>query len=201
MYWRGRIWAPLNYWVYLGLQRTGETNAASDLAEKSLILFEKSWQQRLCGENYNADTGEVLDQADTDAFYSWGALLPLIKLSTVINVTPWSGLTVCTEQISGSIGPVHSPVGLLEMHKRDDCWEMVRNGELWLRGTVSGTLSQLQCDGASIAMILTNTTDAAWIERPLAPLQRATLSGVSIEPQDGKIQLPACCDPCVFESH
>jgi len=200
VYWRGRIWAPLNYWVYLGLSRCGEFSSAMDLAQSSYTLFAKSWDKRLCGENYNAETGEVLDQADTDGFYSWGALLPLIKLSTVVNVTPWAGLSVSVEQISGSIiGPVHTPVGILELHGQEQYWEIVRDGEIWLRGTVQGIFSQLRTNGASITMQITNARELAWIERPLDAIRSATLNGKSVEPQAARIELPRCVEPSVLE--
>ena len=80
VYWRGRIWAPLNFWVWQGLKRQGFIKEAAQLAEQSWALFEKNWKQRLCGENFNAETGEVLDQPDTDGFYSWGALLAAMKV-------------------------------------------------------------------------------------------------------------------------
>jgi putative isomerase len=79
VYWRGRIWAPLNFWVWQGLRRQGFAKEAEQLAEQSWRLFEKNWKQQLCGENFNAETGEVLDQPDTDGFYSWGALLAAMK--------------------------------------------------------------------------------------------------------------------------
>ncbi|MGA0768378.1 MAG: MGH1-like glycoside hydrolase domain-containing protein, partial [bacterium] len=79
VYWRGRIWAPLNFWVWQGLKRQGFVKESEQLAEQSWELFEKNWKQRLCGENFNAETGEVLDQPDTDGFYSWGALLAAMK--------------------------------------------------------------------------------------------------------------------------
>ena len=79
VYWRGRIWAPLNFWVWQGLKRQGFIKESEQLAEQSWALFEKNWKQRLCGENFNAETGEVLDQPDTDGFYSWGALLAAMK--------------------------------------------------------------------------------------------------------------------------
>ena len=79
VYWRGRTWAPLNFWVWQGLKRQGYVKEAAQLAEQGWELFEKNWKQRLCGENFNAETGEVLDQPDTDGFYSWGALLAAMK--------------------------------------------------------------------------------------------------------------------------
>lgn len=80
VYWRGRIWGPLNFWVYLGLRRAGRDGEARALAKKSWRLFESGWAERLCGENYNAETGAVHDQPDTDGFYAWGALLAAIRM-------------------------------------------------------------------------------------------------------------------------
>ncbi|MCW6509959.1 MGH1-like glycoside hydrolase domain-containing protein [Lichenifustis flavocetrariae] len=77
-YWRGRIWPPLNFWVWRGLLRAGHQAEADDLAARSFALFQRAWTQRLCPENYNADSGEALDQPDTDGFYGWGSLLPFM---------------------------------------------------------------------------------------------------------------------------
>ncbi|MEQ8665505.1 MAG: trehalase family glycosidase [Rhodospirillales bacterium] len=79
VYWRGRIWGPLNFWVHRGLQRMGRQREATALAEKSWRVFEQGWRYRLCGENYNAENGAIHDQADTDGFYAWGALLAAIN--------------------------------------------------------------------------------------------------------------------------
>lgn len=81
-YWRGRIWAPMNWLVYLGLSHydeLAETRAA--LAEKSKALFLKEWREhRHVHENYNNDTGEGDDVDNSDSFYHWGCLLGLIAL-------------------------------------------------------------------------------------------------------------------------
>lgn len=83
-YWRGRIWGPMNYLVFLGLgnyhspliQRTRRR-----LAEKSLALFLKSWNAHgYVHENYNAITGAGDDVTNSDRFYTWGALLGLMSL-------------------------------------------------------------------------------------------------------------------------
>jgi putative isomerase len=76
VYWRGRIWPILNWLVWNGLKRANETKAADELLKKSWELFNQSWKTlRLVPENYNPQTGEGLDQPDTDPFYSWSALL------------------------------------------------------------------------------------------------------------------------------
>jgi len=80
-YWRGRIWAPMNYLVYLGLRRAGLKDEAKILAQKSAALLLREWRE--CGhihENYHADTGMGCGYDHSDRFYHWGALLGLIAL-------------------------------------------------------------------------------------------------------------------------
>lgn len=81
-YWRGRIWAPLNYLAYLALRRHGCREAARDLADKSAALFLKEWRAHgHVHENYNGDTGWGCDVKNSDKFYHWGALLALTALT------------------------------------------------------------------------------------------------------------------------
>lgn len=78
-YWRGRIWAPMNFLVYLGLRRYKLSKARADLAEKSKKLLLKEWLEKgHVHENYNPDTGEGCDRPNSDRFYHWGGLLGLI---------------------------------------------------------------------------------------------------------------------------
>ena len=78
-YWRGRIWAPMNILVYLGLRNYDLPQARADLAEKSTQLLLQEWREHgHVHENYNADTGEGCDVRSSDGFYHWGGLLGLI---------------------------------------------------------------------------------------------------------------------------
>ena len=78
-YWRGRIWAPMNFLVYLGLRRYDLPVARADLAGKSRYLLMKEWLEKgHVHENYNPDTGEGCDVPNSDHFYHWGGLLGLI---------------------------------------------------------------------------------------------------------------------------
>jgi len=80
-YWRGRIWAPMNFLVYLGLCKYDLPKARKALVEKSEALLLKEWrEQGHVHENYNADTGEGCDIGSSDAFYHWGGLLGLISV-------------------------------------------------------------------------------------------------------------------------
>jgi hypothetical protein len=78
-YWRGRVWGPMNYLVYLGLRNYNQPAARKKLAEKSLNLFLREWKSNgHVHENYNATMGQGDDVASSDRFYHWGALLGFI---------------------------------------------------------------------------------------------------------------------------
>lgn len=78
-YWRGRIWGPMNYLVYLGLRNYDQPQVRQELARKSMELFLGEWNAtRHVHENYNAITGSGDDVSSSDRFYHWGALLALM---------------------------------------------------------------------------------------------------------------------------
>jgi hypothetical protein len=90
-YWRGRIWGPMNYLVYLGLRNYEDAATRRDFAEKSYALFAKEWRaQGHVHENYNAISGTGDDVANSDRFYHWGALLGWIEY---LEQTPSSSAT------------------------------------------------------------------------------------------------------------
>ncbi|MEP6747836.1 MAG: trehalase family glycosidase [Bacteroidota bacterium] len=79
-YWRGRIWGPMNFLVYLGMRNYDLTAARSDLISKSKALLMKNWKREGgVYENYNSVTGQGNDAKNADAFYHWGALLTFIE--------------------------------------------------------------------------------------------------------------------------
>ena len=79
-YWRGRIWGPMNYLVYLGLENYDAAKARDEFAEKSYALFLKEWREKgHVHENYNAVLGTGDDVTSSDRFYHWGALLGYIE--------------------------------------------------------------------------------------------------------------------------
>jgi putative isomerase len=79
-YWRGRVWGPMNYLVYLGLLNYDDASVRKEFAEKSYALFVKEWREKgHVHENYNAITGTGDDVASSDRFYHWGALLGYVE--------------------------------------------------------------------------------------------------------------------------
>lgn len=80
-YWRGRIWGPMNFLVYLGLRNYELPEARADLVRRSRDLLLRLWRtEGAIYENYNAKTGAGNDVTSSDAFYHWGALLGVLSL-------------------------------------------------------------------------------------------------------------------------
>jgi hypothetical protein len=79
-YWRGRIWGPMNYLVYLGLENYDDAKTRKEFAQKSYDLFLKEWTEKgHVHENYNAILGTGDDVTNSDRFYHWGALLGYVE--------------------------------------------------------------------------------------------------------------------------
>lgn len=87
-YWRGNIWAPTNFLVYLGLSRYMLDDIAAEFAEKSVNLWKKSYDKYgwTC-ENYYPDNGEKSSMSTTNQ--SWGYLLPLMGIIELIDSEIW----------------------------------------------------------------------------------------------------------------
>ncbi len=84
-YWRGRIWGPMNFLVYLGLRNYDLPEVRKILVKKSnKLMMENVKLNGYIYENYNAITGNVKDPAEGkrmgDNYYHWGALLGFIAL-------------------------------------------------------------------------------------------------------------------------
>ncbi len=93
VYWRGRVWPYFNYVVYQGLRRNRFDAAASALAAAGAAMFERGWSERLSYENFDQRTGEGGSSVDAEAFYTWGALLPMLDEVDVVGLDAWDGIT------------------------------------------------------------------------------------------------------------
>lgn len=154
-YWRGRIWPTLNYLVWHGLRRYGLNQQARDLTDMSFALFRQSWdERRLCPENFNAETGEPLDQPDTEGFYSWGALLPLMAVGEVMDVTPWDGWVLVNDGVPASLGPLESPIGPVTVTRDETTLRLWQGGRCLLATTLLGRLCHLAITETGLSMVL-----------------------------------------------
>ena len=84
-YWHGTIWAPVNYLLFQGLKRYAPPKVQADFAEKGLKLFMNNWREKgFCGEYFFSTTGK---SGGGDPHYTWGALLCLTALESVVNLS------------------------------------------------------------------------------------------------------------------
>jgi putative isomerase len=84
-YWRGNAWPPVNYLLWLGLQRYGTAEQRWRLAQRSVEMFMLNWTAKgICGENFKSLDGTC----NGFPHYTWGALLCLIGLEAFIGVGP-----------------------------------------------------------------------------------------------------------------
>ena len=141
VYWRGRIWPILNWLVWNGLERASEFAAADRLADKSWRLFFRSWEnRRLSPENYHPETGEGLDQPDTDPFYSWTALLPFMKHAQMMSFSPWHGWQLRNEGRDFTAGPVMTPLGAVTVTRKKNALTLTRGEEIVLTSDKQGRI-------------------------------------------------------------
>ena len=78
-YVRGRIWPPQMVLVHAGLRESGQEDAATELANAALETMRKEWLGKgHLHENYNAETSDAHDTAESDPVYSFGLMLPLL---------------------------------------------------------------------------------------------------------------------------
>jgi mannosylglycerate hydrolase MGH1-like protein len=155
VYWRGRIWPPLNFLVHHALRRYGFDAAATRLAENAHGLFRAEWAERRCPENYNADTGASRDQPDTDTFYSWGALMPMMAVAEICDVTPWNGWEITHEPAQPvRLGPLASPAGRAVIESAGGWLTLTVDGRPRLRTDLGGRLRHLHVAPDRIALVL-----------------------------------------------
>jgi putative isomerase len=155
VYWRGRIWPNVNFFVWHALRAGGFEAEASDLARKSMTLFDASWrEQRIVAENYNAETGEAMDQGDTDPFYSWGAMLPLLGVAEVMDVNPWGGWEIRNTGEAVGLGPMESPVGPVELHVEEGVLRLRSGSRVRIETDFVGRLSHLAMEPHFVSMRL-----------------------------------------------
>jgi putative isomerase len=85
----------LNFMIWDGLRRYGYWSEATELAHKSWQIFNRGWAaRRHAHENFQMFPATGCDAQDSDEFYSWGAMMPLISVLDVTDASPWHGITL-----------------------------------------------------------------------------------------------------------
>lgn len=189
VYWRGRVWGPLNYWVYQGLVRYGFAEDAADLARKSRRMFDTHWKNRQCGENYDATCGGITNQPDADTFYTWGALLPALSVLEAVSDTPWDGLTLHLGRTTGSFGPVACSLGAVEITASDSGWQAAIDGRQAITGTGALKLSGLSWEDSALSATAEAARTGAALSFPGRKIQTADLDGQPLTAGSGQSSL------------
>ena len=171
VYWRGRVWPPLNFLVYQGLRRYGFAAEATALARRSHEMFAVPWREaRHCAENYGAQDGAVTDQPDTDTFYGWGALMPAMGVAEVCDVSPWDGWSVAHTGEDVRMGPLRCPSGWARVESRGGVLALHVDGRSVLRTTGRGRFRHLRLEQGSLSVELPPSQPAEgerpWLELP-----------------------------------
>jgi len=154
VYWRGRIWPILNWLVWLGLKRNGLDVQARAMQRKSRSLFAASWKLRLAPENFNATTGQGLDQPDSDPFYSWTALLPIMDIAEIMDIDPWDGWCLHNGTDEIKLGPINSPIGAVTVSRRNGWLRLSANDELLFETNVKPEIKGLTINARSLRLRL-----------------------------------------------
>jgi hypothetical protein len=82
-YWRGDVWAPVNYIAWPGIKRYASPEQTAQYADRGVDLFMSNWlKDGVCSENYLSTDGTHAH----DPHYTWGALLNLIGLESIVDV-------------------------------------------------------------------------------------------------------------------
>ncbi len=216
VYWRGRVWPPLNFLVWHGLKRYGFDAEASDLADNSYRLFLGEWARRNCPENYNALTGEALDQPDTDSFYGWGALMPYMAVGEVTDVNPWNGWEITHGLGDSSVGPILTPIGAAWVQAASAWMQVIVDGDRVLQATVPGRYRHIELGERAYRLILppvpADDHRKRWLAFPKVPRARVVSARLGDQPlvpeltqdEDGGdigsfFRLPPTTEPQPFE--
>ena len=171
VYWRGRVWPPLNFLVYQGLRRYGFAAEATALARRSHEMFAVPWREaRHCAENYGAQDGAVTDQPDTDTFYGWGALMPAMGVAEVCDVSPWDGWSIAHTGEDVRMGPLRCRSGWTRVESRAGVLVLHVDGRPVLRTTGRGRFRHLRLEQGSLSVELPPLQPAEgerpWLELP-----------------------------------
>ena len=191
VYWRGRIWPPLNFLVWHALRRAGFEAAASELADNGYRLFMGEWRHhRRSPENYSAVSGAAMDQPDTDPFYGWGALLPYLAVAATVDVNPWGGWEIQHRGDAMAVGPMLLPAGLVSLASRGGILTVALDGKPRFETNLRGRLAEIELAPQRFAVTLPAiAAEGAWFDFVDGAPHSATIDGRTQALAGNRLQL------------
>lgn len=193
-YWRGRMWAPLNFLTHAGLKRMGMDEEAYRLAKRSIEIFEPGWvNENACYENYNTFTGEGRGK-DADPYYGWGALIPLMWILEHMDVDPENGF-----HIAASAQSKFRIENLLVRGRRftyevneHDCSLYMGNFRVISATTASGRIRHIVVERHYIGFVVdAQTFKGADVFLPEVDAKMVLLNGQPCDPGAKSFKMPA----------
>jgi putative isomerase len=118
-------------------------------------MFAREWREHgHCHENYHAVTGEGHDVKDSDPFYGWGALLPLMRVEDALFPSPWEGMCVATDRGPCLRGTLWSGrvLRLEGGNGREGAWRLTLDGRPELAGDRPCRLSGLRIEADALEL-------------------------------------------------
>ncbi|QEX17432.1 hypothetical protein FRZ44_27320 [Hypericibacter terrae] len=191
VYWRGRIWPPLNFLVWHGLRRYGFDREARGLADNGWRLFQGEWRRhRRCPENFNAVTGAAMDQPDTDSFYGWGALMPWLAAAEIADFNPWHGWEIAHEGLPLHHGPFRTPAGTATLSGQQGVMTLSLNGAPLFATNLRGRIAEIEIEARRIALTLPPLPgEGSWIEICGRDIATASIEGRRVTPAGRRVVL------------
>jgi putative isomerase len=191
VYWRGRIWPPLNFLVWHGLRRYCFDREARELADNGWRLFQGEWRRhRRCPENFNAVTGAAMDQPDTDSFYGWGALMPWLAAAEIADFNPWHGWAITHDGTPFRHGPFRTPAGSATLSGREGVLTLSLNDAPLFATNLRGRIAEIEIGAERIELTLPAiASEGFWIEIRGRDIATASIEGRRITPAGRRIVL------------
>ncbi|WP_158234138.1 MGH1-like glycoside hydrolase domain-containing protein [Oceaniglobus indicus] len=163
VYWRGRVWPPMNWFTWAGLRRMDRATEAAALASESHALFYGPWEaNRHAAENFAPGPEYPAIQPDTDTFYSWSALMPAMAVAEVADVTPWEGFSLSNGN-DVTLGPVATPCGMCTVDVAGGVLRLLREGSTLLETDIRGRFTHVRIDRDRLHLTLPRDAAAGYI--------------------------------------
>lgn len=167
VYWRGRIWPPLVFWTWEGLRRAGQDDLADAVLGRAWEMFMDGWRERRCRENFHHTDPSLDESPDSDPFYGWGALLPLMVLMSGAEHDPVRGRV---------FSPTDEPV---ELREPGCVWRAEREENV-LRVSRNGVSVLSACNTVAVALELSDRFLGVQLLGAMGPVS-VTFVGISAD--------------------
>ena len=193
VYWRGRVWPPLNYMTYNGLKRYRLDKEASRLAERCMEIFSSRWnEERASFENYNSLTGQGSDSVDTDFFLGWGGLFPLMWVADHVDIDPWNGFhfgSVNGEDIS--LCSLRMADGVYALRVKDGVTALERDGCPIFTTNARGRIRRFERSEHYMSFEIGAQDAPYYADTHVSDILRAECDGADVAADHGRISLDA----------